>query len=471
MGSTMEWDNGSLQINQRTLAIAAENPRRVASQSKGRWRAVAAVVVVCAACCCVVASTVAAQERPYIYGCGVTWGHWLGMPQEQQRIFDGRSMDRIVEMGGTAIGGNFAWIDLEPTRGTYDFSYADHQVELATDRGLEIFAYSGLTPDWALPPEVPAQPGIGYRFPPDASYGEDFDRFFRTLSARYCGRVRNYQFWNEPNACSWIADSCHNFDGAPTYVPWLIRWYRAMKEGCADTVLSIGGLDCQLSIGTSCADYLASIYDNGGGDYFDAVAIHPYGDTNEATALNWPSVDRVRQILEEKGHGNRPIWINEYGWNTSDEDLKARLIERVLTDLERNERNTVTHALHLVLTDLPATPDDGHDWGLCDRDTTALTVTPRASYNAFRDHPKVFMPPPRPDGGQPIGLDGGIVTPGDGGVASGFDGGASRLPETGRVGGDGCACGLSTDRRSDPLPALGFVTALSLFAWRRRFRR
>ena len=43
---------------------------------------------------------------------------------------------------------------------------------MALLKNLEMFAYTGLTPDWALDPEILKKygPGIGYRFPPMEKY-------------------------------------------------------------------------------------------------------------------------------------------------------------------------------------------------------------------------------------------------------------------------------------------------------------
>jgi len=117
----------------------------------------------------------APTPRPFIYGCGIVWGRWLGLPDEQARAFDRLSMDRIQQMGGTNVPANFAWIDIEPRPGELHWGYVDHQVDEARRRGLEVFAYTGLTPDWALPPNAPQTPGIGYRFPPDARFAADFE--------------------------------------------------------------------------------------------------------------------------------------------------------------------------------------------------------------------------------------------------------------------------------------------------------
>jgi len=327
------------------------------------------------------ASAQTTEPRPNIYGCGITWGSWLGLTGERAREWDRRSMDKIVEMGGTNCPANFAWIDIERTPGVFYWDEVDHQVNEALARGLEIFAYTGLTPDWALPPGILAKygSGIGYRFPPDEQYIAHFENFFRTLAARYRGRVKYYEFWNEPNGCSWINDGCANGHMAHTYVPWLIRWYNAMKEGDPDCVLAIGGLDYGDYVSNG-DQYLRDIYTHGGGDYFDAVAIHPYGNP-----LNWQAITNTYQVLLDHGHGHKKLWLNEYGWNTTNEAQRAANITAVLTELKKPEYHMVFQANHLVITDLPGTPDWGRDYGLCSRVVSTLTITPRQAWYAFRD--------------------------------------------------------------------------------------
>ncbi len=341
--------------------------------------------------------------RPYIYGCGITWGNWLGLDTEAAKRFDRVSMDRIKEMGGTNVPANFAWIDIEPRPGEFHWEYVDHQVEEARKRGLEIFAYTGLTPDWALPPEAPKTPGIGYRFPPDGKYADDFSRFFETLARRYRGRVKYYEFWNEPNGCSWINDNCANGHMAHTYVPWLKRWYTAMKAGDPDCVLAVGGLDYHSGVKEGWK-YVEDIYKHGGGPYFDAVAIHPYGKP-----LHWKAIKDTYRVLVRHGDGHKRLWLNEYGWNTRDERKKADYLHEVLSKLASPEYHMVFQANYLVITDLPDTRDDtGHDYGLCSRDRKAGTITPRASYEAFRDLPKAWQSASKSENPTPEALRGDV---------------------------------------------------------------
>ncbi|NSW54927.1 MAG: beta-galactosidase [Armatimonadetes bacterium] len=339
--------------------------------------------VICVLCVLILAATTSRasepEPRPFIYGCGIVWGRWLGLDDARAKAFDRLSMDRIREMGGTNVPANFAWIDIEPTPGEYHWDYVDHQVKEARRRGLEIFAYTGLTPDWALPDNAPKTPGIGYRFPPAERFIPDFERFFETLARRYRGKVRYYGFWNEPNGCSWINDRCANGHMAHTYVPWLKRWYRAMKKGDPNCVLAVGGLDYHSGVAEGWR-YLEDIYTHGGGDSFDAVALHPYGEP-----LHWRAIRDTYDCLVRHGDEHKKLWLNEYGWNTTDETRKARNLRKVLHRLARPEYHMVFQASYLVLTDLPGDSDvNAHDFGLCDRDRKAGTVTPRDSYRAFQ---------------------------------------------------------------------------------------
>jgi hypothetical protein len=312
------------------------------------------------------------------------WGKWHNLTGEKAKEWDRKCFDRIKAMGGTAVPGDFPWAMIEKEQGVYDWDFADHNVEAARERGLEVFAYTGLTPQWALPPEAPQdKDGIGYRFPPHEKYAKEFEQFHEMLARRYRGKVKYYQFWNEPNGCSWINDGCSNGHMAHTYVPWLKRWYTAMKKGDPDCVLAVGGLDYNAGVKEGYR-YLEDIYKHGGGDYFDHVAIHPYGEP-----LHWKAVKDTYACLVRHGDGHKRLWLNEYGWNTRNEEKKAGNIQEVLARFKTQEYFMVFQANYLVLTDLNK---DGHDYGMCDMNLGKLEIRPRESYTAFKNLDKSFPP-------------------------------------------------------------------------------
>lgn len=309
-----------------------------------------------------------AFNRPHVFGCGMIWASWLG----RDWSYDGQSMDRIVQMGGTATRATFDWVSLERTRGNWDWAYADHQVEQAQARGLAQFAYIGNTPAWALPPGWPAN--LGYRHPPDEAYAADFQNYCRTVAARYRGRVKYYFVWNEPNGCSWVNDGCRNADGYPLYTRWLKRAYVALKEGDPDCIVAAGALDYNEGVSDGWR-YIEGMYNEGAKGYFDAISIHPYA----SSGLHWRAVHDTRQVMVNHGDGHKPIIIGEYGWaNSSGQDAAQKLVQ-FLTTITQPQYDYVILCNYLCITDLP----NSTEYGLCTRN-----LTPRPIWNAYRDFPK-----------------------------------------------------------------------------------
>jgi len=329
-------------------------------------------------------------QRPNVNGIGVAWGTQWGLSSATTaRTWDRNNLDRIAEAGSLTTHVSFDWVAIEPSNNVFDVSYIDHQVNEAEARGLLMLGYTGNTPNWALPAN---QAGLGYRFPPQEQWAGEFESFFQALAQRYCGRVRYYEFWNEPNGCSWIGDGCsgNNGDAAvQLYVLWLQRWYRAMKRGCPDTVLLTGGLDCHL--GTNCRQWLDQVYRFGGREYFDGVAIHPYGDDwnpTPATALNFSAITEMSAELAENGQSWKKLWLDEWGYSTSNEALKGQMIDYVLSELaDNNKYPNVFEARYLTVSDLPSGTPLGSDntRGLAEENLTNYTLSPRPSWYAFQD--------------------------------------------------------------------------------------
>ncbi|WP_147446573.1 hypothetical protein [Corallococcus sp. CA047B] len=331
-------------------------------------------------------------QRPNLRMIGIRPGIEL-YKGDQTKItaWDRESMKKVAEAGavGTHIG--FSWADIQATRtGPFDWTGAEAQYEAARERGLLPFAFSGTTPLWALPAGFTES----HRSPPDPQYTADFQYFFRELSARFCNRVRYYEFWNEPNGCSWVNPNCSNGQQAQAelYADWLKLWYVAMKEGCPDVVLSTGGLDCYPGTGaTGCSQYIEWIYNRIGGDYFDAVAIHPYGvkePTSDNDAyLNIAGIEDVRRVMVERNQPWKKIWADEWGYNTRDEALKGRMVDRALSWFEDPAHDYIFQARYLTVQDTGETPVD-HNYGLCDINATVSppAVTARPSYQTYRTH-------------------------------------------------------------------------------------
>ena len=89
------------------------------------------------------------EDQPrHLFGVGTIWAKWM----HKDWSYDAIQFERIRQMGGTHTSGDIPWINVEPEQGNWNWEYVDHMVSQAEQRGLQLFAYMGLTPDWALPP-------------------------------------------------------------------------------------------------------------------------------------------------------------------------------------------------------------------------------------------------------------------------------------------------------------------------------
>jgi hypothetical protein len=118
--------------------------------------------------------------------------------------------------------------------------------------------------------------------------------------------------------------------------------------------------------------YIEGLYREGAKDYFDALAIHPYGIT---TPIYHKAIEDTRRVMIQHGDAHKGIWIREYGWAIDDEEEKARRITQTLAEFNDPKYHYVTMAMYLLLTD----PDDKNFFGLCNK-----YLEPRPSYHAYQ---------------------------------------------------------------------------------------
>ena len=341
------------------------------------------------------------DPRRFQFGIGHAWAPQWGtsvLPTSAWQVFDTANLDQIVNAGGTSSNLSFDWVGIEPTQGVRDWSYADQQVVEFEQRGLEGFAYTGNTPAWTGR-DPSAQCFESFRNPPpNTDAGRTaFHDFYKALSGRYCGRVKYYEFFNEPNGCSWMSCGCGDQTATQKslYAFWLGQWYQAMREGCSDVVLAVGGLDCNWGADPNnpaphCGPFVDQLYANGAGNSFDAVALHPYGysgDLNVALTsnkmLNWHAIDLVTASLASHGQSGKMLWLNEWGFNTSNDTLKASLVTAGLTGIRA--RTNVFEASYLTVTDLPDAARSPYGLVSIVGAVANAQLQPRPAWTAFRD--------------------------------------------------------------------------------------
>lgn len=219
--------------------------------------------------------------------------------------------DRGTAWPGREIGSwrlwdaNVLWLDLEPKPGKWDFSRLDRYLAMADLAGTEILFPFGMTPEWAS--ARPLEKGV-YRPKGDAAEPrdiEDWERYVTTVAARYKGRIRHFELWNEVNAGTGF------FSGTPqTLLELQKSTYRAVKAIDPDAVVvspsSVGEADHQLA-------WFEKYLSSGMANYADVVSYHFYQPRKKPEAIV-KLVKKVRGAMVRHGAGNKPLWNTESGY-------------------------------------------------------------------------------------------------------------------------------------------------------------
>ncbi len=232
----------------------------------------------------------------------------FGVNQPHIKLSDPATMERVFsEMAAAGIGWariDFAWPDLEPTRGKWEFAGADLAVANARSHGIKLLGILGCAPTWA-------SGGFWFTFPPTDMAA--WRNYVSTVCSRYRGVVPAWEIWNEENIHQfWLP-----WPDANVYVALAAQAAPAIRaaDPAAKVVMGgVAGLD---------PNYLDACFKAGVLEHVDAVAYHPYAET-----MSWgnytPQEPGARYIVswlrnQIKQYTAKPveIWITELGWSTS----------------------------------------------------------------------------------------------------------------------------------------------------------
>jgi polysaccharide biosynthesis protein PslG len=250
----------------------------------------------------------AAQAEPAGLQLGQTaYSDRFGVCEPHLKLHDPAGMEReLREMAAAGITWariDFAWPDLEPTRGAWNFSQADLAVSMAQSHGIRLLGILGFAPTWA-------SGGFWMTFPPTDMPA--WRNYVTTVCTRYRGMVPAWEIWNEENINQfWLP-----WPDANAYVALAAQAAPAIRaaDPSAKVVMGgVAGLD---------PNYLDACFKAGIADYIDAVAFHPYVST-----LAWGNimpmeancrfiVSWLRGLIKQYTPRPLEIWLTELGWST-----------------------------------------------------------------------------------------------------------------------------------------------------------
>lgn len=288
------------------------------------------------------------------------------------------------QLGVSVLREEFPWPLIEPGRGVYDWSRADYIVHAVSAAGIQLQPILVFTPPWASANGSPvATPSVA-----------DWSSFVSAIAARYKGTVKYWEMWNEPN---------YGFNGGGYLWPGsqqdyvtniLCAGYRAAHGANSAAQVLLGGPS------SPDAGWFNNIYSYGGGNCFDIMAFHDYGNPVADSFM-------VEGVLKAHGQGNKPIWVGEYGTqeNTTSDGNQQQLMRNVMTS-----NSPIAVAIWYNIRDdysmlcCGPTIHSAAFWGLVQHNDMTL----KAGFSLFRQLATGSMPAPTGTGG---GSTGGGTTP------------------------------------------------------------
>ncbi|CAM3343296.1 cellulase family glycosylhydrolase [Paracoccus nototheniae] len=257
---------------------------------------------------------------------------WQGSLDLHQEFAD------YAAMGITWLRTDLNWATVQRDGpDSFDWSEMDRIADLAAAHDISLLPVAGSTPKWAWQdPEGPSPP----------KDPEAFERFMQAAVSRYSARgIDTWEIWNEPN----LQGPFPPQPDAKAFAVLLRAGHAGIKAADPEATVILGGLAAvrrTTLLGQPAAiaatEFLATVYDEGAGDSFDALGFHPYtGDDLpdlEAMDNSWAMMaGPIRDIMIAHGDADKKIWITEYGAPTNESHggvSEARQAEMVTASVQ-----------------------------------------------------------------------------------------------------------------------------------------
>jgi GH35 family endo-1,4-beta-xylanase len=293
----------------------------------------------------------AATPEPFFYGANVAAYY-----SDRDRLF--RSLKGAFETnnqtGGPAwIRQQVRWSDFMRQDGTIDWGDLDNVINSAAANNVRVLLSITRSPSWAT---ANGQNGM----PSPANFPR-FAAFVRALAERYRGKIHAMQIWNEQN---YAVENGGRVAPASYYVDLLSVAYDTIKA-VDPNIIVVGGAPTPTATNNpdiaidEIAYFNQMFADPRYWQKSDVVGAHVAGTLQPTDALpnqgarpeGWNNntefffrrAEDVRNAILRAGHGERQIWLTEFGWATANNtpgyeygnsntlDMQARYLTRALT--------------------------------------------------------------------------------------------------------------------------------------------
>jgi hypothetical protein len=270
------------------------------------------------------------------------------------------------------------WANIEPTQGQFNWIKMDGTVAAGMQHGVNDFIFTfGQTPLWAS--SDPTDPctsgeGPGTCSPPIMAA---YEQFATQIVQHYCGKVKYYEPWNEPNNPPF-------WDGTNAQLLTMAQHlYSIAKDpancGCTDGSCSPNGgvnpnqvlLPPIASSNPGSVEWLDSYLTTAGPNpYADIATFHGYVWWGYQPESIITVVDNIQQTLANHNLGNLQLWNTEASWGgdsafkDNQQDQASWLMRSHITELAAGVSRYVWYA-----------------YDACDVGTLAVPLSPAAGCN------------------------------------------------------------------------------------------
>jgi O-antigen ligase len=212
------------------------------------------------------------------------------------------NLDQLQEIGFGYLKQSFYYNE------AFNWQESDHIVSAVSEHGF------------VLAPLLDGNPAHSFAPPEDPA---DFAIWAGEFAARYAELLHYYIIWDEPNLSNhWGNEPVNPAD----YAALLTAAGEAIRMADPDAIIISAPLAPTTERGLgNLADpiFLQQLYESGANDAFDVVAGKPYGfDTGfddrivDLESLNFSRIILLREVMEQNGDGQKPIWAGNWGWNS-----------------------------------------------------------------------------------------------------------------------------------------------------------
>lgn len=272
------------------------------------------------------------------------------------------ALDLAQALGVGSVRCDFNWDMIQPKPDVWDWTLVDQVVYGARDRHLEVLACLAYTPPWL-------NAGLGRNTPPSIY---DWESFVWQVAQHYGPNVWHFEIWNEPNAPAYYSGSVERYvDEVLWPASNVLHRIRPENRVIGPALMTEHDWPSWLDV---CLKR--------GGQALDIISVHNYGNSGietyeSVTKLSPPRpswlpswvpwwTPGILQAIETSGIADKPIWLNETGWNTLDvsETQQAQYLQELLERFETDTRVERLFLYQLIDEESPVL------WGLYRQDGT-----------------------------------------------------------------------------------------------------